>query len=296
MSVQNSPLLTIVAGEEGSIIAPPRALAPATNARSKIRMAPGRAGARIGNIALGLLFPAVLVALWWWASDKLLLPATILPGPWVVFATFKELVETGDLQSNLAISLFRVAKGFALGSVLGLSLGFALGFSAPFERWIGPTFRTLAQVPSLAWIPLLMQIFGIDDTLKLVVMAKAALIPIAFTTSAGVRNIPASYREVGKVLRLRPLTMLSRVILPGALPSIFSGMRQGLAHVWVSLIIVEMLASAEGIGYLMSWGRTIFQLDIVMVGIVVIGIVGFSLDLLLRLLETRFLRWQGKRR
>lgn len=295
MSVQNSPLLTIVAGEEGSVIAPPRALTPATNALPKSRAARGRAAARAGNIALGLLFPAALLALWWWASDKVLLPATILPGPWVVFATFKDLVETGDLQSNLAISLFRVAKGFALGSVLGLSLGFALGFSAPFERWIGPTFRTLAQVPSLAWIPLLMQIFGIDDTLKLVVMAKAALIPIAFTTSAGVRNIPASYREVGKVLRLRPLTMLLRVILPGALPSLFSGMRQGLAHVWVSLIIVEMLASAEGIGYLMSWGRTIFQLDIVMVGIVVIGIVGFSLDLVLKLLETRFLRWQGKR-
>jgi sulfonate transport system permease protein len=294
--MSNSPLLTIVAGEEGSIIAPPPALAPATDARPKSRAARSRAGARAGNIALGLLFPAALLALWWWASDNVLLPATILPGPWVVFATFKELVETGDLQSNLAISLFRVAKGFALGSVLGLSLGFALGFSAPFERWIGPTFRTLAQVPSLAWIPLLMQIFGIDDTLKLVVMAKAALIPIAFTTAAGVRNIPASYREVGKVLRLRPLTMLLRVILPGALPSIFSGMRQGLAHVWVSLIIVEMLASAEGIGYLMSWGRTIFQLDIVMVGIVVIGIVGFSLDLVLRLLETRFLRWEGKRR
>ncbi len=141
-----------------------------------------------------------------------------------------------------------------------------------------------------------MQIFGIHETLKLVVMAKAALIPIAFTTSTGVRNIPASYLEVGKVLRLNRLTMLWRIILPGALPSIFSGMRQGLGHVWVSLIIVEMLASAEGIGYLMSWGRTIFQLDIVMVGIVVIGLVGFSFDLALRLLESRLLRWQGKRR
>ncbi len=293
MSVQNSPLLTVVAGE--GIGAPARALLPA-GVRAISRPRRGRILDRAGIVALGLIFPAFILALWWWASDKVLLPANILPGPKVVFATFKELIATGDLQSNLGISLLRVAKGFALGGVLGLALGFALGFSTTFERWIGPTFRTLAQVPSLAWIPLLMQIFGIDDTLKLVVMAKAALIPIAFTTSTGVRNIPASYLEVGKVLRLRRITMLLRVILPGALPSIFSGMRQGLAHVWVSLIIVEMLASAEGIGYLMSWGRTIFQLDIVMVGIIVIGVVGFSLDLTLRLLESRLLRWQGKRR
>jgi sulfonate transport system permease protein len=293
MSVQNSPLLTIVAGEEGSLIAP-RALSPSIRAKSRPRR--GRFAVRAGNVALGLLFPAFILALWWWASDKVLLPANILPGPKVVFATFKELISTGDLQNNLGVSLWRVAKGFALGSVVGLALGFALGFSPSFERWIGPTFRTLAQVPSLAWIPLLMQIFGIDDTLKLVVMAKAALIPIAFTTSAGIRNIPASYLEVGKVLRLHRITLWLRVILPGALPSIFSGMRQGLAHTWVSLIIVEMLASAEGIGYLMSWGRTIFQLDIVMVGIIVIGVVGFSLDLTLRLAETRLLRWQGKRR
>lgn len=292
MTVQNSPLLTIVAADEGRIIAPPRVSLPAVEARARFRPRRGR----LADIALGLIFPAVILALWWWASDRVLLPATILPGPKVVFATFKDLIATGDLQSNLAVSLLRVAKGFALGSVLGLALGCALGFSASFERWIGPTFRTLAQVPPLAWIPLLMLIFGIDEALKLVVMAKAALIPIAYTTSSGIRNMPASYLEVGRVLRLRPLTMLFRVILPGALPSIFSGMRQGMGHVWVSLIIVEMLASAEGIGYLMSWGRTIFQLDIVMVGIIVIAVVGFSLDLALRLLESRLLRWQRRRR
>jgi sulfonate transport system permease protein len=288
MSVQEAPFVTVV--EEGSLAEPPRALLSAAGARL------GRGRDAIANVALGLIFPLAILALWWWVSDRAFLPATILPGPKVVFATFQDLIGTGDLQNNLGISLLRVAKGFALGSVLGLALGLALGFSATFERWVGPTFRTLAQVPPLAWIPLLMQIFGIDETLKLVVMAKAAMIPIAFTTSSGIRSMPAAYLEVGKVLRLRRATLLLRVILPGALPAIFSGLRQGLSHVWVSLIIVEMLASAEGIGYLMSWGRTIFQLDIVMVGIIVIGVVGFSLDLTLKLLESRLLRWQGKRR
>jgi sulfonate transport system permease protein len=280
-----------------SLLSPAIAGGAAPSAPVSVRSRRVRLGRSIwlkhaANLAVGLILPAVLLALWWWTTEKAILPANILPAPKVVLATFREYLASGELESNLAISLFRVAKGFALGGVLGLGLGFILGFSPAADSWFGPAFRTLAQVPSLAWIPLLMQIFGIDETLKLVVMAKAALIPIAFTTAVGVRNIPPAYREVGRVLRLRRITMLFRVILPGALPSIFSGVRQGLAHVWVSLVIVEMLASAEGIGYLMSWGRTIFQLDIVMMGIIVIGVIGFLLDFGLKLLEGRLLRWQ----
>lgn len=283
MTIQNAPFLGIATVDDDGIAAPPSRLPVA-------RL--GLFARRLGDFALGLIFPALLLGLWWWATEKALLPANILPAPKTVLATFREFLSTGELASNLGISLLRVAKGFALGSLLGLALGFALGFSPAIESWIGPTFRTLAQVPSLAWIPLLMQVLGIDESLKLVVMAKAAMIPIAFTTSAGIRDIPPAYREVGRVLRLTPFSMLFRIVLPGALPSIFSGMRQGLAHVWVSLIIVEMLASAEGIGYLMSWGRTIFQLDIVLMGIVVIGVIGFLLDLILKLAEARLLRWK----
>jgi sulfonate transport system permease protein len=243
------------------------------------------------SLALGVLFPVCLLALWWWAVTEQFLPAAILPAPQTVFATFLDLVSRGELQHDLSASLLRVAKGFAIGSALGIALGFALGVSSKVESWIGPIFRTIVQVPSLAWIPLLMLVFGIDETLKLVVMAKAALIPITFATASGIRNIPVEYREVGKVLRLKPGTMAWRVILPGALPSIFSGVRQGLSHVWVSLIIVEMLASTVGIGYLMNWGRTIFQLDIVMVCVVAVGAVGFTFDFGLKLLEKRLLPW-----
>lgn len=245
------------------------------------------------SLGLGILFPLLLLALWWWATAQRLLPAGILPPPQTVFETFIDLIARGELEHDLAASLIRVAKGFALGGTLGLALGFALGSSSAVEAWIGPLFRMIVQVPSLAWIPLLMLIFGIDETLKLVVMAKAALIPITFATASGIRSIPLEYREVGQVLRLKPATITWRIILPGALPPIFSGLRQGLAHVWVSLIIVEMLASTVGIGYLMNWGRTIFQLDIVMVCVVVVGAVGFSFDFGLKLLEKKLLPWHA---
>ena len=254
-------------------------------------------GTRVKNVfaplVLSLAFPCAILILWWVASAFTWLPSNILPGPGVVAQTFCDLLKGGDLATNLGASLRRVAEGAALGLTLGLGLGLALGFSPTVESWIGPLFRTIAQIPSIALIPLLMMVLGIDDRLKLFIMVKACVIPLAFTTADGIRNIPTQYLEVGKVLQLSRWTLIKKIILPGALPSIFSGVRQGLAHVWVSLVAVEILASADGIGYLMTWGRQIFQLDVVLVCVAVIGVIGFILDFGLKKLETGMLRWRG---
>jgi sulfonate transport system permease protein len=117
-------------------------------------------------------------------------------------------------------------------------------------------------------------------------------VPVAITTAGGIRNIASDYIEVAKVLRLSRRTLAAKVIFPGALPSIFSGFRQGLAHVWTTLIIVEMMASANGMGYLMSWARQLFQLDVVMVCIVIVGVIGFLLDLVLKRAEARLQTWR----
>ena len=201
------------------------------------------------------------------------------------------MVADGDIGANLGTSLFRVAKGFIVGSAVGLGLGISMGLSQTVEGWLGPFFRIITQIPTLVWIPLLMQLLGIDEGLKLVVMAKACAIPITMTTSDGIKDIPKKYIEVGQVLSLPRHILLTRIILPGALPSIFNGLRQGLAHVWISLVIVEMMASTNGIGYLMSWARTLFQLDDVIVCMVLVGAIGFALDFSLRRVEARFLRW-----
>lgn len=254
-------------------------------------------GARVKNVvapvALSLAFPCSVLILWWVASAWAWLPQNILPGPGAVAHTFCDLLTGGDLATNLGASLRRVGEGAVLGVSLGLGLGLALGFSPTVESWIGPLFRTIAQIPSIALIPLLMMILGIDDRLKLFIMVKACVIPLTFTIADGIRNIPAQYLEVGKVLRLSRWTLIRKIILPGALPSIFSGVRQGLAHVWVSLVAVEVLASADGIGYLMTWGRQIFQLDVVLVCVAVIGVIGFILDFGLKKLESGMLRWRG---
>ncbi len=143
MSLPNSPLLTIVAGEESGIARPPR-FRPVAGDRLKSLLRE-RYARRAQDVALGLMFPAFVFALWWWASDRLLLP-NILPGPKVVFATFEELLSTGELETNLGISLLRVAKGgFALGGVLGLALGFARDCPQVLSAGSARHSRTLAQ-------------------------------------------------------------------------------------------------------------------------------------------------------
>jgi sulfonate transport system permease protein len=252
---------------------------------------------KIGGVAWrvvqAFIVPAIILAIWAENSHYEWVSPRILPPPSAIVNTFEAMIASGDIGSNLGISLLRVLEGFLFGATLGLALGIAMGLSDAVEAWIGPLFRFVTQIPTLVWIPLLMQLLGIDEVLKLVVMAKACSIPITMTTSEGIRNIPRKYLEVGRVLSLPRHLLLRKIILPGALPSIFTGLRQGIAHVWISLVIVEMMASTNGIGYLMSWARTLFQLDEVIVCIVLIGVIGFALDFSLRRVEVRLLRWRG---
>lgn len=239
-----------------------------------------------------LYLPLGVLLLWAGAAALHLLPSTILPSPAAVAYSAVQLAVSGELAGHLLASLKRVAIGAGAGLFLGLILGLALGLSRRVDTWIGPFCRTLFQIPSLAWIPPLMLVLGIGESLKYVVLAKACLAPVTIMTCAGVRNIAGEYLEVAKVMKLPRWALFTKVVLPGALPSIFSGFRQGMAHVWTTLIIVEMMASANGVGYLMSWSRQLFQLDVVMVCIVTISVIGFGLDRLLRLAESRLQAWK----
>jgi sulfonate transport system permease protein len=240
-----------------------------------------------------LLVPALALLAWSALHSAGVISDKILPGPRAVGQTFWELLQNGEIATHLGVSLGRVARGAALGLGLGLALGLALGFSPAFDAWIGPLFRTIAQIPSIALIPLLMMVLGIDDKLKLFIMAKACVIPLALITADGIRGIPTAFLEVGVVFRLDRRRQVRHIVLPGALAAIFTGVRQGLGQVWVSLVAVEVLASAEGLGYLMTWGRLIFQLDVVLVCVALIGTVGFLLDFGLRQAESHLLRWRG---
>ncbi|WP_279483327.1 ABC transporter permease [Aureimonas sp. SK2] len=243
--------------------------------------------------ALTLVGPLAILGLWQGAIELGLMSAQVLPPPSLVWATLVDLALTGDLSANLALSARRIIFGLAIGAPLGLAFGLALALSRTLEDYLGPTFRALAAVPSLGWIPVLILVLGIEESLKIVILAKACFVPMAIAAIEGGRAVPHELSEAAAVMRLGTLTRLRRLTLPAAMPFLFRGLRLSVGQAFVSLVVVEMLAGTDGIGYLMVWGRTLFQLDLVIAGMIVVGVTGFILDLLLRRVERRVARRYG---
>jgi len=240
----------------------------------------------------GLILPLALFVLWWVASARGWLPEQILPPPDYVYQTARDMIASGELLYHTGVSLRRVVIGFALGASAGLVLGISMGLSERVEDYVKPLFLAFAQIPTLGWIPLLMLLVGIEETLKIIIIAKGAIVPMTLNTFTGIRGVSPKYLEVGKALRFSRWQTLRLIVLPGAVPSIFTGIRYGLTHSWTSLVGVELLASSEGLGYQLVWGRQMFWLDTVIVAMIAIGLVGFIMDKGLDRTETLIQRWK----
>jgi len=251
------------------------------------------AGARLLLIvAAGLVLPALLFTLWWTATERHWVPEQILPAPALVWQSLAELWHSGELQSHLEISAARVSWSLLIGGSAGLLLGLAMGLSKTAKAYLYPTFDVVSQFPVLGWIPLLIIFVGIDEPLKVSAISLAVVVPVAVNTLHGIANVPRSLFEVARVHRFSLPQVIWRVVLPAAGPSLFTALRQGVMQAWLTLVFVELLASSEGIGYLMVWGRQLMQMDLVVVGMVVIGIVGVLIELVLGTLEARLQRWR----
>lgn len=242
---------------------------------------------------IGSIFPLFLLLLWHVAVEKSWVNPLLLPAPDLVWTALKDLYESRELWANLSISLTRIAYGFSAGMLLALILGLSMGLSRTVEAYVWPTFKVINLVPVVGWIPLLILLVGIDEALKIILIAKAALVPMTINIFKGVRNIPESLTEVVDVYQLSTWSRFKNLVLPGAFMSFIGGLRLSLASAWGALVAVELLASSEGIGYLMVYGRQIFQLDVVMATVIVIGFVGFFFDVLIRLLQKKLSPWNS---
>jgi sulfonate transport system permease protein len=254
---------------------------------------PGRTRSRLQSIAIGAMIPLTVLMVWSIAAQLHVMRSQILPNPFIVWHTSIDLLTGGELFAALAVSLERVILGLAIGGGLGFAAGIATGRSHTLDVYLGPTIRTVCQIPTIAWLPVFMLIFGIGEELKLAVIAKAAFFPIFLNSFAGMRTASVRYHEVADVLELSAWQRLRLVTIPAALPLIASGLRLALSNAWHVLIVVEMLASAAGIGHMMAWSRTLFQLDVVFVTIVVIGATGWLMDTGMRCVETRLTPWSS---
>ena len=277
-----------IISEDVSLAPAPKEVPVARRARTSIN----RRGFR--RFAIALVLPLGLLLAWWIASSQGWLPEQILPSPAYVYSTALEMIASGEIFYHAGVSLRRVVVGFLFGALAGLTLGMAMGLSRRVDDYVRPLFLAFAQIPTLGWIPLLMLIFGIGETLKIIVIAKGALVPMTINTAAGIRGVPESFVEVGHALRFSRLQTLRLIVLPGAAPSIFTGIRYGLTHSWTALVGVELLASSEGLGYLLVWGRQMFWLDVVIVAMIAIGVIGFLMDKGLDVSEVYVQRWNDR--
>ncbi len=244
------------------------------------------------GVLAGWISPVLLLLAWIWVTRAQIFPEQIVVPPGVVWDAFIELKDSGELQSHLQASLFRLFSGFGIGVVSGVLFGVGLALSQTVRVYFGLLFEALRQVPTLVLIPMFVLFFGIDETLKIVIIVKATFFPVAMATQEAVRTIPNQYLELGKVYQLKPLTWFSKIIFPATLPPVLTGIRIALSRSWLILVAVELMAADSGIGQMMEMARQMLRLDIVMVGVILTGLIGFGLDKGIRLIEQLFSRWK----
>jgi len=239
-----------------------------------------------------LLGPSALLALWTISSATGLLDPRILSEPWTVLATAGELIADGRLQENLAISAQRAGLGLFFGIVVGALLALLSGLSRVGEALIDGPVQIKRAIPGLALIPLLILWFGIDETMKVLTITLGVFVPIYLQTHAGLRGIDLRYVELAQTVGLSRAAFIRKVVLPGALPGFFLGLRFAVTGAWVSLVVVEQINATSGIGYMMELARTYGQTNIIVLGLAVYGILGLVSDGAVRFFERKALSWQ----
>ena len=246
----------------------------------------------VADRLIGLLVPVIILVVWETVAQLHWVKPVFLPAPTLVLKAFFNLIRTDSFLDDVWLSVHTVVRGFAWGLVFGISFGTSAGMSKTVEKLFGPILNAIRQVPPLAFLPLIVLWFGIGDIGKMIVIAKAVFFPVFLNTLQGIRTVNREYVEVARVYEFSRYQMIRRVIFPGALPSIFVGIRFGAGIAWVMIVAAEMLSGRHGLGYVLTRGQDLLQTDEVFVVIVVIGLIGFMIDKLLKDTESRMIKWK----
>ncbi len=256
------------------------------------------AGAYRHSLAAGgwgwkrLVLPGVLLALWQAVTAGGLVRPILLPSPLQVLDAFVAMAGSGELVTHLAASFARVLEGFALAAVLGVGLGMGLGIFPLLFATTAGIIQLIRPIPPIAWLPLAILWFGIEEGSKVFIIALGAFFPIFTNVLDGVRQTDHKFVELAKVLEVPRGRFLAQVVVPGALPFIMTGLRVGLAFAWMCVVAAELSAGMKGVGYMLTDARALAQTDKVIVGMLAIGVVGKTMDCVLHALEKRIVRWK----
>ena len=256
----------------------------------------------------GLWLPVLLLALWQGAAQMGWLNPQVLPSPWqvlqrwYVYALPPEPFDakassrlvwwfSGELPHDLWGTLERVLAGFAIGAVLALPLGLLMGASQRVYEWFNPLLQVLRPIPPIAWIPLSILWFGLGNPPAIFLIAIGAFFPVLMNTIAGVRNVDNIYLRAARNLGAGPWVLFSQVILPAAMPYILSGARIGMGTAFIVVIVSEMIAVNNGLGFRILEAREYFWSDKIIAGMLSIGLLGLAIDMVMAALNNHLLRW-----
>jgi NitT/TauT family transport system permease protein len=265
------------------------------------------------DIAVGLIVPVVAIGIWQWVASMGWVNENILPSPlavwhkWVAyllpmqdFNTWHEnnpqggwwaWAMSGELIIDSLGSLYRVVVGFAVGAGLALPLGLAMGTSRIVYAWMNPLVQLLRPIPPIAYIPLSILWFGLGNPPAIFLIALGAFFPVLMNTIAGVRQVDGIYLRAARNLGAGGSTMFLRVILPAAVPYILTGMRIGIGTAFIVVIVSEMIAVNNGLGFRILEAREYFWSDKIIAGMITIGILGLAIDVGMNKLNNYLLRW-----
>jgi ABC-type nitrate/sulfonate/bicarbonate transport system permease component len=248
---------------------------------------------------LKLFFPLLLLVLWQVASSSGFFPANKIPSPIQIVFGIKELAFYGLPPGNSLFlhcfeSLLRVSSGFLLALVIAVPMGIVIGWFPLLRNMLTPVIETIRPIPPLAWIPLAILWFGIGFQSAAFIIFLGCFFPILLSTISGVLSVEKRLIEAAKTLGASEKNIFLQVLIPGATPSIFTGTRIGIGIGWMTLVAAEFtgVKSGYGLGYMIMVARDIQRPDFVIAGMATIGLLGYLLDVGVRGLEARILRWR----
>lgn len=237
------------------------------------------------------IIPIVIILIWQMVTMNEWVSTRLVPAPLTVLTSFYNLIVSGELFYHMKISLARALIGLAIGGGIGFILGIVNGLSRFSYLFTDTSLQMIRNIPNLALIPLVIVWFGIDEGAKIFLVAIGVMFPIYINTLHGIKNIDAGMIEMGRMYKLKGWKLFKEILLPGALPSIFVGLRYALGIMWITLIVAETIATSRGVGYLAMTAQQFMQSDIIIITIILYALFGKLADILAQWGEKKALRW-----
>lgn len=240
---------------------------------------------------LYIALPAILIIIWEICDIAGELKPYTMPSLTAIINTIKEYILNGKLLSNIGISFLRVTEGFAIALVIAFILGVCVSIFPKLDTFTDFIIQLLRPIPPIAWIPLAILWFGIGEESKIFIIFLGAFFPIFMNTVDGIKSIESKYFELALVYEVPKNQLIRKIIIPGALPSIMTGIRLGLGSAWICVVAAEMIGATSGVGYMLSDGRSLSRPDIVILGMLIVGIVGKIMDDILKKIRDKTVTW-----